>query len=91
MVAPCAKPSTNGSGRVCCVQIEWANEHPREAYQIMVNAATLAREMFRPDEVACYTGLLLTAYARLLAYRPDVRLSMTHYKYPVSAMIHDRA
>ena len=51
-------------------QIEWANSHLDEAYDIMVEGSTLAHEIFSPDEVVCYTGLVLTAYGRLLGYRP---------------------
>jgi len=45
----------------------------------MVAASTRAREIFHPDEVTCYTGLLLTAYARLLGYKPKLGDEMTNF------------
>lgn len=61
-------------------QLDWANAHEDEAYDIMVRATTFARELFQPDEVTCYTGLLLTAYSRLVGYQTELRPDVARFK-----------
>lgn len=61
-------------------QIEWANTHEDQAYRIMVQANTLARQIFSPDDITCYMGLLLTAYGRLLGYKPELRHDVARFQ-----------
>ncbi len=61
-------------------QVAWANDNVEEAHAIMVRASTLAREIFHPDEVTCYTGLALAAYGRLLGFEPRLREDVTLYE-----------
>lgn len=46
----------------------------------MVRANQRAREIFQPDEVVCYTGMVVTAYARLLGYQPTLRENAGRFK-----------
>ena len=48
----------------------------------MVRASRLAHEIFRTDDVVCYTGLVLTAYGRLLNYRPQLHQDARWFKFP---------
>ena len=51
-----------------------------EAHAIMVRASSLAREIFHPDEVICYTGFALAAYGRLLGFAPRLREDMALFE-----------
>lgn len=46
----------------------------------MVQANTLARQIFNPDDITCYMGLLLTAYGRLLGYKPELRQDVARFQ-----------
>ncbi len=58
----------------------WANDNVEEAHAIMVRASSLAREIFHPDEVICYTGFALAAYGRLLGFAPRLREDMALFE-----------
>lgn len=67
------KHQTHNTPHHPTVQIEWANAHPEQAYKIMVNGQTLAREILHPNDVMCHVGLTLTSYARLMGYKTELR------------------
>lgn len=46
----------------------------------MIRANQRAREIFQPDEVVCYTGMVVTAYARLLGYQPKLQEDVGNFQ-----------